>query len=85
MAKITEIDPLPQQEQTKKSPTLEATKTKTKKTSLLSQGLIGLSWTLLFFFLGSYLITETWTWGYRGKWTNINTYIPVSKMTLFAV
>ncbi|KAG0759387.1 hypothetical protein G6F29_004453 [Rhizopus arrhizus] len=25
---------------------------------------------------GSYLITETWTWGYRGKWTNINTYMP---------
>lgn len=49
-----------------------------QKTSLLSQGLIGLTWIILFFFLGSYLITETWTWGYRGKWTNINTYIPVS-------
>jgi hypothetical protein len=48
-----------------------------KKSSLLSQGLIGLSWMLLFFFLGSYLITESWTWGYRGKWTNIHTYIPV--------
>lgn len=47
------------------------------KTSLLSQGLIGLTWIILFFFLGSYLITESWTWGYRGKWTNINTYIPV--------
>lgn len=50
---------------------------KVKETSLLSQGLIGLSWALLFFFLGSYLITESWTWGYRGKWSNINTYIPV--------
>ena len=49
-----------------------------QKTSLLSQGLIGLTWIVLFFFLGSYLITESWTWGYRGKWTNINTYIPVS-------
>lgn len=54
--------------------------TKPKETSLLSQGLIGLSWLLLFFFLGSYLITETWTWGYRGKWTNLNTYIPVSEV-----
>lgn len=47
-----------------------------RKSSLLNQGLIGFSWLLLFFFLGSYLITETWTWGYRGKWTNINTYMP---------
>ncbi|KAL0138673.1 dihydrofolate reductase [Mucor lusitanicus] len=50
------------------------------KTSLLSQGLIGLTWIILFFFLGSYLITESWTWGYRGKWTNINTYIPRKEM-----
>lgn len=50
-----------------------------KKTSLLSQGLIALSWSILFFFLGSYLITETWTWGYRGKWTNIHSYLPVKK------
>ncbi|CAO3639057.1 unnamed protein product [Cunninghamella blakesleeana] len=28
------------------------------------------------FLLGSYLLTESWTWGYRGKWTNVNTYIP---------
>jgi hypothetical protein len=48
-----------------------------KKSSLLSQGLIGLSWSILLFFLASYLITESWTWGYRGKWTNLNTYIPV--------
>lgn len=47
------------------------------KSNLLSQGLMALTWTLLFFFCGSFLITETWTWGYRGKWTNINTYIPV--------
>ncbi|KAG2235723.1 hypothetical protein INT48_009138 [Thamnidium elegans] len=47
-----------------------------KKSSLLSSGLLALTWTLLFFFLGSYLITESWTWGYRGKWTNINNYIP---------
>ncbi|KAI8881053.1 cytochrome b5 [Backusella circina FSU 941] len=47
-----------------------------KKSSLLSQGLIGLSWSILLFFLASYLITESWTWGYRGKWTNINTYMP---------
>jgi hypothetical protein len=69
MAKITEINP-PQ--------AIKKPQAQQKQTSLLSQGLIGLAWTLLFFFLGSYLITESWTWGYRGKWTNINTYIPVS-------
>ena len=37
--------------------------TMAKKTSLLSQGLIAFSWSILLFFLGSYLITETWTWG----------------------
>ncbi|CAO3680754.1 unnamed protein product [Rhizopus stolonifer] len=47
-----------------------------KKSSLLNQGLIVFSWSILFFFLGSYLITESWTWGYRGKWTNIKTYLP---------
>lgn len=72
MAKITEVKEVEekkkQQQQGKRS-----------SSSLLSQGLIGLSWALLFFFCGSYLITETWTWGYRGKWTNLNTYIPVRK------
>jgi hypothetical protein len=57
---------------------------KIKKSSLLSKGLIGLTWALLFFFLGSYLITESWTWGYRGKWTNVNTYIPVSYRLLLS-
>ncbi|KAI8983574.1 cytochrome b5-like heme/steroid binding domain-containing protein [Pilobolus umbonatus] len=55
---------------------MKTTTDTSKKSSLLGQGLIGLTWCILFFFLGSYLITETWTWGYRGKWTNMNTYIP---------
>ncbi|KAI8376193.1 cytochrome b5-like heme/steroid binding domain-containing protein [Radiomyces spectabilis] len=41
-------------------------------------GVTVLLWGIILFFLGSYLITETWTWGYRGKWTNLNTYIPAS-------
>lgn len=68
MAKITEVKEVEEKKTTKSS-----------SSSLLSQSLIGLSWALLFFFCGSYLITETWTWGYRGKWTNLNTYIPVRK------
>lgn len=31
-------------------------------------------------FLSSYLITETWFWGIRSKWINMNTYIPVYKV-----
>lgn len=36
-----------------------------------------LSWAIVLFFVSSYLITDTWTWGYRGKWVNVNTWIPV--------
>ncbi|ORZ05782.1 hypothetical protein BCR42DRAFT_176592 [Absidia repens] len=45
---------------------------------VLKNAVIVLAWGLTFFFLGSYLLTESWTWGYRGKWTNLHTYIPVS-------
>src|SRR5437764_1027735 len=29
------------------------------------------------FFLASYFITETWTWGYQNQYTNWRNYIPV--------
>ncbi|KAI9491221.1 cytochrome b5-like heme/steroid binding domain-containing protein [Zychaea mexicana] len=47
-----------------------------RSSSVLSNILMGLVWIVILFFGASYLITESWTWGYRGKWTNINTYIP---------
>jgi len=37
---------------------------------------------VLFSFLASYLITNTWTWGYQGKWTNWRRWIPRSELTL---
>lgn len=37
-----------------------------------------LTWGIVLFFVSSYLITDTWTWGYRGKWVNVHTWIPVS-------
>ncbi|ORY94772.1 cytochrome b5-like heme/steroid binding domain-containing protein [Syncephalastrum racemosum] len=40
----------------------------------------GLVWSIVLFFGASYLITESWTWGYRGKWTNIHTYIPTKEL-----
>ena len=36
-----------------------------------------------FFFLSSYVITDTWLWGYEGKWSNINHWIPVSNGRTF--
>jgi hypothetical protein len=45
---------------------------------VVKTGIIALGWVVAFFFLGSYLLTESWTWGYRGKWTNLHTYLPVS-------
>ncbi|KAI9594557.1 cytochrome b5-like heme/steroid binding domain-containing protein [Syncephalis fuscata] len=31
---------------------------------------------LAFFFLSSYVITDTWLWGYEGKWSNIRQWFP---------
>jgi len=33
--------------------------------------------------LASKFVTDTWTWGYEGKWTNIHTYMP-SKSGVFS-
>lgn len=32
---------------------------------------------IIMFFLASYFITETWTWGYQNQYTNWRNYIPV--------
>ena len=37
---------------------------------------------IIFFFLSSYLVTDTWLWGYNGKYANWRRWIPVSA-TLF--
>lgn len=37
----------------------------------------GLFISVLFFFLASYLITDTWLWGYNGKYVNWRHWIPV--------
>ncbi|KAI7870269.1 cytochrome b5-like heme/steroid binding domain-containing protein [Spinellus fusiger] len=48
-----------------------------KDTSSLFKALVtSLLWIIFIFFITSQLITESWTWGYEGKWTNINNYIP---------
>jgi len=39
----------------------------------------GLLLSIVFFFLASYLITDTWLWGYRGKYTNLRHWFPVRK------
>ncbi|CAO3645582.1 unnamed protein product [Cunninghamella echinulata] len=73
----------PQQKETEKDEDIKKNETIDNKIpslgNIVQTILIILGWGLLFFFLGSYLLTETWTWGYRGKWTNIHTYIPHSE------
>ncbi|KAI8093388.1 cytochrome b5-like heme/steroid binding domain-containing protein [Halteromyces radiatus] len=46
---------------------------------IMKTGLTIIIWSLTFFFLASYLLTESWTWGYRGKWTNPRTYFPAKQ------
>ncbi|KAG0350615.1 hypothetical protein BGZ54_003717, partial [Gamsiella multidivaricata] len=45
---------------------------KTKKTSVLQ----GILLSILFFFLASYLVTDTWLWGYNGKYVNWRHWVP---------
>ncbi|KAI8147261.1 cytochrome b5-like heme/steroid binding domain-containing protein [Fennellomyces sp. T-0311] len=51
-------------------------KKQVKSSSIVGTIATAIVWMVILFFGASYLITESWTWGYRGKWTNINTYIP---------
>ncbi|RUS25659.1 hypothetical protein BC938DRAFT_471824 [Jimgerdemannia flammicorona] len=39
-------------------------------------------WIVVMFFFCSYLVTETWTWGYEGKYTNLKRYIPKNELVL---
>ncbi|KAI8575024.1 hypothetical protein K450DRAFT_263724 [Umbelopsis ramanniana AG] len=41
-----------------------------------------LTWGIVLFFVSSFLITDSWTWGYRGKWVNVNTWIPKKQIQL---
>ncbi|KAI9286163.1 cytochrome b5-like heme/steroid binding domain-containing protein [Umbelopsis sp. AD052] len=40
------------------------------------------TWGIVLFFVSSFLITDSWTWGYRGKWVNVNTWIPKKQIEL---
>ena len=40
-----------------------------------------LVYTVIFFFLAGKFFTNSFTWGYEGKWTNIKTFFPVSPLT----
>ncbi|KAG0371823.1 hypothetical protein BGX24_001121 [Mortierella sp. AD032] len=52
-------------------------KTSTKKaTSTLASVLQGLALSVLFVFLASYLITDSWFWGYKGKYINRRHWFP---------
>lgn len=44
------------------------------KGALIQTVLLG----IVFFFLSSYLVTDTWLWGYSGKYSNWRRWIPVS-------
>ncbi|KAF9355319.1 hypothetical protein BGX26_006715 [Mortierella sp. AD094] len=47
-----------------------------KKSSLMLSVIQGLFIIILFFFLSSYLITDTWLWGYKGKYVNWYHWFP---------
>lgn len=51
---------------------------KAKKASLVYLVFQVLAWGAVLALVSSYLVTETWTWGYKGKYTNLKRYIPVS-------
>ncbi|CDH57612.1 cytochrome b5 [Lichtheimia corymbifera JMRC:FSU:9682] len=65
----TKSEPTNTAEPTKPSP-------KSSQQSVISSLFAAVFWAIVLFFGASYLITESWTWGYRGKWTNIHTYWP---------
>ncbi|KAF9179649.1 hypothetical protein BGZ51_006765 [Haplosporangium sp. Z 767] len=49
-----------------------------KKQSILQ----GILLSIVFFFLSSYLITDTWLWGYNGKYANWRRWIPRKQIVL---
>ncbi|RHZ74123.1 hypothetical protein Glove_227g169 [Diversispora epigaea] len=75
-----------QRKKTSTSPTIisnssnkdrKETKKSTSLISVLFQGTIVL---IVVFFLSSYLLTDTWTWGYKNKYTNWRNWIPRKEM-----
>jgi len=55
----------------------DAVKKTTSSSSAFSSVMQGLLLSVVFFFLASYLITDTWFWGYNGKYLNYNHWVPV--------
>ncbi|KAG0163059.1 hypothetical protein DFQ28_010443 [Apophysomyces sp. BC1034] len=74
--------PLKTDDEQSSSDTPEKVESKKTGSNVLAIIATGLMWLVIFFFMGSYLITESWSWGYRGKWTNVNTYIPRKEIVL---
>jgi len=61
----------------------QSTKAKSKKAGIgLLSILGGLMFSVIIFFAASFLITESWTWGYKSKYTNFRTYIPPRQIVL---
>lgn len=50
---------------------------KSTSISIVKKILQGIVIFIVVFFLSSYAITDTWTWGYRNKYTNWRHWIPV--------
>jgi predicted heme/steroid binding protein len=58
-------------------------KAKPKKAGIgLLSILSGLVFSIVIFFAASFLITGSWTWGHKSKYTNIRTYIPHRQILL---
>ncbi|RUS18006.1 hypothetical protein BC937DRAFT_89248 [Endogone sp. FLAS-F59071] len=53
---------------------------KAKKASLVYLVFQVLAWGAVLALVSSYLVTETWTWGYKGKYTNLKTYVPAQEL-----
>ncbi|KAI1315015.1 hypothetical protein EDD11_001400 [Mortierella claussenii] len=54
-----------------------------KNQGSLKQSVVqGLLLSVLFFFLSSYLITDTWLWGYSGKYSNWRHWVPRKPIVL---
>lgn len=54
-------------------------KTAANTSSWKQSVLQGFCLSVVFFFLASYLVTDTWLWGYKGKYTNLRHWFPVRK------
>ncbi|KAF9142815.1 hypothetical protein BG015_000662 [Linnemannia schmuckeri] len=60
---------------------LKKSKTSTKASSSWKQSVLqGLCLSVVFFFLASYIITDTWLWGYKGKYTNLRYWFPPKEL-----